>query len=182
MNVVKGAVEKLRGKLEIQSVEGEGTTILMRLPLTLAIIDGLMVRAGDRDFIIPAVSVLESIRPDRSACNRVANHGETIRIRGSLHPLVRLHALFNFEPVQEDPWDAIVVVAESNGRRKCLLVDELVGKQEVVIKSLGEQFKKTKGIAGGAILSDGRVGLILDVPGLFELCENRSEPPQESRA
>jgi two-component system chemotaxis sensor kinase CheA len=172
MDVVKRAVDKMRGKVEIDSVKDQGTTILMKLPLTLAIIDGIMVRAGDRDFIIPTVSVLESLRPERAACSSVVNRGEMIKIRESLHSLIRLHELFGFEPQHKNPWEAIVVVAESDGRRKCVLVDELVGKQEVVIKTLGEQLKNVKGMAGGAILADGRVGLILDVAGLFELSEN----------
>lgn len=171
MDVVKRAVEKMRGKVEIDSKKGHGTTVLMKLPLTLAIIDGIMVRAGDRDFIIPTISVVESIRPEKSAYNSVVNQGEMIKIRDNLHPLIRLHDVFDFEPQHKDPWEAIVVVAESDGQRKCLLVDELIGKQEVVIKSLGEQLKKVKGMAGGAILADGRVGLILDVAGLFEIGE-----------
>ena len=175
LDVARRAVDKMRGKLEIQSVKDQGTTILMKLPLTMAIIDGIIVRAGDRDFIIPTSSVIESIRPDRSACNNVANRGETIRIRDSLFPLVRLHSLFDFDSQHKDPWEAIVVLAESDERRKCLLVDDLVGKQEVVIKSLGERLKKVKGLAGCAILADGRVGLILDVPGLFELSEKSSQ-------
>ncbi|MBE9582635.1 MAG: chemotaxis protein CheA, partial [Proteobacteria bacterium] len=171
MDVVKRAVEKMRGKVEIDSKKGHGTTVLIKLPLTLAIIDGIMVRAGDRDFIIPTISVVESIRPEKSAYNSVVNQGEMIKIRDNLHPLIRLHDVFDFEPQHKDPWEAIVVVAESDGQRKCLLVDELIGKQEVVIKSLGEQLKKVKGMAGGAILADGRVGLILDVAGLFEIGE-----------
>lgn len=171
MDVVKRAVEKMRGKVEIDSKKGHGTTVLMKLPLTMAIIDGIMVRAGGRDFIIPTISVVESIRPEKSAYTSVVNQGEMIKIRDNLHPLIRLHDVFDFEPQHKDPWEAIVVVAESDGRRKCLLVDELIGKQEVVIKSLGEQLKKVKGMAGGAILADGRVGLILDVAGLFEIGE-----------
>jgi two-component system chemotaxis sensor kinase CheA len=175
MDVVRRAVDRMRGKLEIQSMKGEGTTTLIKLPLTMAIIDGIIVRAGERSFIIPTASVVEFMRPDRSAYNRVADRGETIKIRDSLYPLVRLHSLLGFDPMHEDPWEAIVVVAEGDGRRKCLLVDELIGKQEVVIKGLGEQLKNVRGMAGGAILSDGRVGLILDVPGLFELSEGYQE-------
>ena len=172
MDVVKRVLDKLRGKVEIHSVKDQGTTILMKMPLTLAIIDGIMVRAGDRDFIIPTVSVVEFLKPDRSAHSCVVNSGEMIKIRDRLHPLIRLHKIFGFDPVHENPWEAIVVVTESEGRRKCVLVDELIGKQEVVIKSLGERVKNVKGMAGGAILADGRVGLILDVAGLFELSEN----------
>ena len=172
MDVVKRAIDKLRGGLDINSVKDQGTTILMKLPLTMAIIDGITVRAGDRNYIIPTVSVVESLRPDREDCTTVAGKGEMIKIRDSLYPLVRLHRFFDFEPVHDNPWESIVVVAESDNKRKCILVDELVGKQEVVIKSLGEQLKNVKGMAGGAILADGRVGLILDVPGLFELSEN----------
>ncbi|NVM22080.1 MAG: chemotaxis protein CheA [Desulfobacterales bacterium] len=171
MDVVKMAVDNMRGKLEIDSVKDQGTRMLMKLPLTMAIIDGIVVRAGDRDFIIPTAMVVESIRPEKEACNSVVNKGEMVTIRGNLHPLIRLHELFGFEPSHSNPWEAIVVVAESDGRRKCILVDDLVGKQEVVIKSLGEQLKNVKGMAGGAILADGRVGLILDVAGLFEISE-----------
>jgi two-component system chemotaxis sensor kinase CheA len=171
MDVVKRGLDKLRGALDIDSVKDHGTTVLMKLPLTMAIIDGITVRAGDRDYIIPTGSVLESLRPDRADCNTVVDRGEMIKIRGTLYPLVRLHELFEFEPVHHNPWEAIVVVAETDGRRKCILVDKLIGKQEIVIKSLGEQLKGVKGMAGGAILADGRVGLILDVPGLFEISE-----------
>jgi len=174
MDVVKRVLDKMRGTLDIQSVKDQGTTILIKLPLTLAIIDGLTVRAGDRDYIIPTASVVESLRPDRADYNTVVDSGEMIKIRDSLYPLVRLHELFEFEPGYHNPWEAIVVVAESDGRRKCILVDELVGKQEIVIKSLGEQLKSVKGMAGGAILGDGRVALILDVPGLFEISEQWS--------
>jgi two-component system chemotaxis sensor kinase CheA len=172
MDVVKRSVENLRGKVEVLSTKGKGTSVLMKLPLTLAIIDGVMVRAGDRNFIIPTFSVLESLRPNKSDCKTVSNRGEMIKIRDSLHPLVRLHELFDFEPQNRNPWEGIVVIAESDGEQKCILVDELLGKQEVVIKSLGSHLTNAKGMAGGAILADGRVGLILDMPGLFELSEN----------
>lgn len=171
MDVVKSAVDRIRGKLEVKSAVGSGTTILMKLPLTLAIIDGIIVRAGQRDFILPTTSVVESLRPDASAYSSVVNCGEMIRIRDSLYPLVRLHELFGFEPERKNPWEAIVVVVENENRRRCVMVDELLGKQEVVIKSLGEQLKQVRGMAGGAILSDGRVGLILDIAGLFDLHE-----------
>ncbi|CAN2041977.1 two-component system, chemotaxis family, sensor kinase CheA [Candidatus Magnetomoraceae bacterium gMMP-15] len=170
MDVVKRVLDKMRGKLEINSVKNEGTTIWMKLPLTLAIIDGIIIRAGGRDYIIPTVSVVESLRPEKAACTQVVNKGEMIKIRDNLYPIIRLHEIFGFEPNYYNPWEAIVIVAESDGRCKCILVDEIVGKQEVVIKNLGG-LKKVKGMAGGAILADGRVGLIIDVSGLFEISE-----------
>jgi len=170
MDVVKRVIDNMRGKLEIHSEINKGTTIWMKLPLTLAIIDGIIVRAGERDYIMPTASVVESLRPDKESYKHVVKKGEMIQIRDSLHPLIRLHEIFGFEPKYYNPWEAIVMVAESDGRNKCILVDEIVGKQEVVIKNLGG-LKKVKGMAGGAILADGRVGLILDVASLFEISE-----------
>ncbi|NVM21194.1 MAG: chemotaxis protein CheA [Desulfobacterales bacterium] len=174
MDVVKGVIDNMRGTLDIRSATNQGTTILMKLPLTLAVIDGVTVRAGDGNYIIPTTSVLESLRPARADCTTVVERGEMIKIRDNLYPLVRLHELFDFEPACQNPWEAIVVVAQSDGQWKCILVDELVGKQEVVIKSLGGggQLNSVKGLAGGAIMADGLVGLILDVPGLFEISDN----------
>jgi len=171
MDVVKRVIDNMRGKLEVNSEPNKGTVLWLKLPLTLAIIDGIIVRAGERDYIMPTASVLESLRPDKGSCKHVVNKGEMIQIRERLYPLIRLHEIFGFEPKNYNPWEGIVVVAESDGRHKCLLVDEIVGKQEVVIKNLGG-LKKVKGMAGGAILADGRVGLILDVSGLFEISEN----------
>jgi len=171
MDVVKRVIDNMRGKLEVNSEPNKGTVIWLKLPLTLAIIDGIIVRAGKRDYIMPTASVLESLRPEKESYKHVVNKGEMIQIREKLYPLIRLHEIFGFEPMNYNPWEGIVVVAESDGRHKCILVDEIVGKQEVVIKNLGG-LKKVKGMAGGAILADGRVGLILDVSGLFEISEN----------
>lgn len=171
MDVVKRTVDSMRGKLEVRSEKGGGTTVVMRLPLTLAIIDGMLVRVGGKEYIIPTISVVESLRPDQESCSTVAGRGEMVKIRDTILPLVRLHKLFGFEPQHYNPWEAIIVVIENEGRRKCLLVDELIGKNEIVIKSLGEKLKNIKGLAGGAILADGRVGLILDAAGIFEISE-----------
>ena len=172
MDVVKRAVESMRGKLEVRSEKDIGSTVIMRLPLTLAIIDGMLVQAGDREYIIPTISVVESLRPARKFCNTLVGRGEMIKIRDKILPLIRLHKLFGFEPKYYNPWEAIIVVVENEGTRKCILVDELIGKHEIVIKSLGERLKNVKGLAGGAILADGRVGLILDAAGLFDLSES----------
>ncbi len=172
MDVVKGVLDKLRGKVEVQSTYGVGTTILLKLPLTLAVIDGIIVKAGEQSYVIPTVSVLESIRPNEEDCHMVVNQGEMVKIRDSLFPLIRLHELFDFDPDTRKPWEAIVVIAESEGKQKCILVDEILGKQEVVIKSLSGMLKNVVGLAGGAILANGRVGMILDVAGLFALSEH----------
>lgn len=171
MDVVKKGVEKLRGKVEVHSQPGKGTQFLMRLPLTLAIIDGIIVRVGHERYIIPTVAIHESIRPERKNYNTVHGKGETLMIRGNLVPILRLYETFKVEPNFTDPCEAIVVVVENEGRKRALMVDELLGKEEVVIKSLGGYMKEVKGIAGGTILGDGRVGLILDLAGLLGASE-----------
>jgi two-component system chemotaxis sensor kinase CheA len=173
MDVVKKTIEDLRGKIEIHSTPDRGCLFILKLPLTLAIIDGIIIKVADQRYILPTIAVQESLRPERTHYTTVAGKGEMIRIRDNLLPLVRLHEIFHLPSEEKDPWEALVVVAESEGKRKCLLVDELMDKQEVVIKSLGESFRKLKGISGGAIMGDGSVGLILDIPGIFDLSEHR---------
>jgi two-component system chemotaxis sensor kinase CheA len=171
MDVVKQAVEKLRGKMDIQSTEGKGTTFVTGFPLTMAIIDGMIVKVGSERYILPTVAIRQLIRPDRASYNCIVGEAETINVMGRLLPLVRLHKLFDIEPVNRNPWEATLVVMEGEKRSKCLLVDEILGKEEVVIKNLGESLKRIKGVSGGAILGDGNVGLILDPEGLFEMAE-----------
>jgi two-component system chemotaxis sensor kinase CheA len=173
MDVVKQAVEKLRGKMEIESNQGKGTTFITRFPLTLAIIDGMMVKVGEEIYILPTMAIRQTLRPLREQYNSVVNKGETINVMGQLLALVRLSDLLGVKSEQKNPWEAIVVVVESENRVKCLLVDEVIGKAEVVIKSLGSGLKHIKGVSGGAILGDGRIGLILDPGGLFELNEGK---------
>ncbi|MEN8257421.1 MAG: chemotaxis protein CheA [Thermodesulfobacteriota bacterium] len=177
MDVVKKGVEKLRGKVELISTPGEGTQFLMRLPLTLAIIDGIIVQVGQERYIIPTIAVQESIRPRRENYKTVQGQGETLMVRDSLIPIIRLNHVFEVEDSCTDITSGIVVVVEIEGRRRALLVDELLGKQEVVIKSLGGYLKDIKGLAGGTILGDGRVGLILDLAGLIGASEEKVPPP-----
>ncbi|MFC1523586.1 chemotaxis protein CheA [Thermodesulfobacteriota bacterium] len=166
MDVVKKAVEKLRGKVEVLSTTGQGSQFVIRLPLTLAIIDGIIVRIGNERYIIPTIAIQESMKPPRESYNTVHGKGETLLVRNTLVPIIRLYELFGVEPTYEDPCDGIVVIVESEGKQRALLVDELLGKQEVVIKSLGGYMKDINGVAGGTILGDGRVGLILDMAGI----------------
>lgn len=168
MDVVRRNIEKLRGRIEIQSAAGRGTTFTLLLPLTLAIIDGLIVGLGDERYIIPTLSVRESFRPRPGMVSTVHERGEVVSVRGRLTPLLRLGNHLGTRAHALDPTDGIVVVVESGDGSRGLLVDRLIGKQEVVIKSLGESFKRNNLLAGAAILGDGRVGLILDVDTLVK--------------
>jgi two-component system, chemotaxis family, sensor kinase CheA len=169
MDVVKRAIEKLKGKVEIFSTEGKGSRFLIRAPLTLAIMDGIVVRIGEERYIIPTVFVKETLRPSRGDIQTVQQKGEVVQVRKSLLPLVRLYNLLHVEPQKRDPSDALVIVAENEGFQRCLMVDDLLGKQEVVVKNLGERFKNVKGVAGATIMGDGRVGLIMDIHGIFQI-------------
>jgi len=172
MDVVKKAVENLRGTVEIASERGLYTRFLIRLPLTMAIIEGMIVQVGRERYIIPALSVEEVIKPEAKAFSTAGGGiGEMVMARGKLLPLIRLGELFSIPDHQSDLNRIVVVILENEGRRKAVVVDELLGKQEVVIKSLGKGLEHLKGLAGGAILGDGRVGLILDVKGLFQVAE-----------
>ena len=168
MDVVRRHIEKLRGRIEIRSVLGQGATFLLKLPLTLAIIDGLLVGVGPERYIMPLFAVRELFRPSADTVWTVQGRAEMALVRGALLPVVRLYRVFGVEPKSEDPLHGVLIVAEVEIRRFCVLVDEVIGKQEVVIKSLGAMFKNVPGVAGGAILGDGRVGLILDLDRLYK--------------
>jgi two-component system, chemotaxis family, sensor kinase CheA len=167
MDVVRRQIAGLRGRIEIQSARGRGTTFLMRLPLTLAIIDGLIVGVGPERYIMPVNSVREMLRPTAEMIFTMEGRAEMAMVRGELLPIVRLDRRFGISGARQNPAEALFVVVEAHGRRFCLLVDQMLGKQEVVIKSLGDAFQHVAGISGGAILGDGRVGLILDVNGVL---------------
>lgn len=182
MDVVKKGVEKLRGKVELISTPGEGSQFIIRLPLTLAIIDGIIVRVGSERYIIPTIAIQESMRPLPEQYNTVQGKGEALLIRDSLIPIIRLYHVFGVETDCMDIDDSIIVVIENEGRTRALMVDELLGKQEVVIKSLGGYMTDVEGVAGGTILGDGRVGLILDLAGLIAVSENMEPgiPPEKT--
>ncbi|MGC3957491.1 MAG: chemotaxis protein CheA [Verrucomicrobiota bacterium] len=169
MDVVRKNIEALRGRIDIASIPGQGTTFTIRLPLTLAVIDGLIVNVGDHRYIVPLTSVDQSVQPKPEQISTVQQRGEMVMIRGRLLPLVRLYKLFGCKPRNEDPTKALVVIVQDNDRQCCLMVDDLVGQQQVVIKSLGESLGAVRGVSGGAILGDGNVSLILDVPGVIDL-------------
>ncbi len=167
MDVVRQNVEALGGSVTIQTGLGRGTTFRVKLPLTLAIVEGQILAVGGQSFVLPVMSIVESVQPRREHLNRVLNRGETITIRGRVLPLIRLHRVFGITPRSEDPTAGLVVVVEQDSRQAALMVDELLGQQPVVIKSLEHNFAKVRGVAGATILGDGHVTLILDVPGLL---------------
>ena len=169
MDVVRRNIELLRGKIVIESFPGKGSKFSIHLPLTLAIIEGLLVGLGTERFILPTLSVRESFRAKPEMVVSVQEREEVVNVRGKLIPLLRLDTYFGIRTESRPVTEAIVVVVEADGQARCLLVDQLIGKQEVVIKSLGETFGSNPNLAGAAILGDGRVGLILDVAALVKL-------------
>ena len=169
MDVVKKGIEKLRGRVEINTNPGKGSTFVISLPLTLAIIEGMQVRVGQERYIIPALAILEAFRPSEDQYFTVEGRGEMILSRGNLIPMVRLDRIFDVKCDSADPWEGLVVAVEHEDQQMGLLLDELLGKEEVVIKNLGDALKDIKGLAGGAIMGDGRVGLILDIAGIWEI-------------
>ena len=162
MDVVKRNIQKLRGKIEITSEVGLGSTFTIKLPLTMAIIDGLVVRVGEDRFILPTTSVQRALRPLRESISTVHGLGEVLDLRGKFIPIHRLHQRFGISSEAQNPWDGIVVIVENAGKVSALLVDEMVSKQEVVIKNLGGFMQNLPGVAGAAILGDGSIALILD--------------------
>jgi two-component system chemotaxis sensor kinase CheA len=168
MDVVRRHIEKLRGRIDIRSTRGQGSAFFLKVPLTLAIIDGLVVGVGSERYIVPLFAVREMIRPTAETIWTVQQRGEMALVRGNLLPVLRLYRRFGVKPRSTEPTESVLVVAEVEGASYCLLVDDLIGKQEVVIKSLGETFRSVTGIAGGAIMGDGRVGLILDLDKLIK--------------
>lgn len=176
MDVVRRNIDKLRGKIEIHSEPGRGTTISLVLPLTLAIIDGMLVGVGEDRYIIPTLSIRESFRPRPGMVSTIHGRGEVVSVRGRQTPILRLGRHLGTPAKAEDPTEGIIVVVESGEDARGLLVDELIGKQEVVIKNLGSTFRNQNLLAGAAILGDGRVGLILDVDTLVRCRISTPEP------
>jgi len=171
MDVVRRNVEALRGAIDIKTVAGQGTTFTLRLPLTLATVDGLVLSVGGERFVIPTFAVRESLRPTAEQVHTVRGSACLIQIRERLIPILHLGETFSVASARPNIADATVVVLEDGGRPFAVVVDELLGKQEVVIKTLGEMFRGVRGVAGGAILGDGRIGLILDAGGLMSLID-----------
>lgn len=167
MDVVRREIERLRGRVEVRSEVGKGTTFLLRVPLTLAIIDALVIRHCGRRFILPLFTVREILKPGAAEVYTVEGRREITLVRDRVVPVTRLEAMLGETGGPGGPaGESVLLVVETGGKRLALAVDEVIGKQEVVIKSLGDWVGRVRGVAGGAILGDGSVGMILDLDGL----------------
>ncbi len=167
MDVVRRNIKDLGGTVEVRSTEGQGTVFTIRLPLTLAILDGQLIRVGAETYILPLVSIIESLQIRAGQVNVIGGEAEVYKLRDEYIPIIRLYEVFGIEPDSRDVVNALLVVVEGDGQRVGMLVDDLLGQQQVVIKSLEANYKRIEGLSGATILGDGTVALILDVPGLI---------------
>ncbi len=167
MDVVKTNIEDLRGTVEILTEQGKGSTVRVKLPLTLAIIDGMLVNVGSYIYIVPLLSIIESVKPGQKDIKTIEGKGEVIQFRGEYVSLLRLHRMFGIEANYYNPWEGLVVIVESGSNRVGIMIDELIGQQQVVIKSLDNYITESRAISGAAILGDGKVALIIDIFGLI---------------
>jgi len=178
MDVVRRNINELGGGIEIESNPGEGSAIIIRLPLTLAILDGQSIKVGEETYIVPLVSIIESIQVRADMVNMVAGKGETFKLRDEYLPVIRLHEVFGIEnPKTTNISEGLLVVVEGDGGKCGLFVDDLLGQHQVVIKSLETNYKKVEGASGATILGDGSVALILDIPDLMRLAK-KYQPAQ----
>ncbi len=173
MDVVKKNVQTMGGVVDIESVTGQGSRIIIRLPLTLAIIEGMVIRIGVETYILPLISIVESIRPGRADLSKILEKGELVNLRGEYVPVIRLSEILGISGEENDISQSVLVIVESEGGRVAIVVDELIGQQQVVIKSLEQNFMKVRGIAGATILGNGHVAFILDVRGLLKFSRRR---------
>ena len=180
MDVVRRNVEALQGSISIRSQKGKGCRMIVRLPLTLAILDGLLVRVANDSYVIPLLSVVESINQKDRDIKSVLSKGEVITLRGEIVPLLRLDRILNLRQSHDHTESNLLVIVEDQGRKYSLAVDELLGQQQVVIKNLEANFQKVPGVAGATILGDGRVALILDINGISALASKHASSPATS--
>jgi len=176
MDVVRRNIKDLGGNVELKSELGQGTTIVITLPLTLAIVDGQSVSVGTETYIVPLVTVVESLQLQPGAVSHIYEHGEVFSFRGEYLPVIRLHEVFGVLPRSDSLYDGLMMIVEGDGRRAGLFIDELLGQQQVVIKSMETNYARIDGVGGATILGEGTVALILDVPGLL-----RMTPPARQR-
>ena len=172
MDVVKKNIEKLNGRIDVKSVAGQGSTFVLRIPLTLAIIDGMLVRVGNTKYTIPVLAIRETIKPEMSMITYTPDGGEILSLRDDFIPVIRLHELFNTSPDSKELNEGILVIAEDAGMPVAIFIDEIVGQQQTVIKGLSDYIGKARGCSGCTILGDGSVSLILDLSTLVTMAQD----------
>ncbi len=182
MDVVRKNIKDLGGKVEVSTTPGEGTTFTIRLPLTLAILDGQLIQVGQETYIIPLVSIIESFEVDVSKINSIDRANEVYKIRDEYIPLIRLYDVFDVQPETTCLQECLLVVVEGDGGKAGLLVDDLLSQQQVVIKSLETNYKRVPGFSGATILGDGTISLILDMSGLLILASEMQSTPNYANA
>jgi len=180
MDVVKKNLERIKGKIDVTSTPGQGSKIILRIPLTLAIIDGMIVRVGSATCIVPTLSMLEAYRPVMDQITITPDGDELAKVRENFLPVIRLHEVLGKKPDSSNLEDGILIVLESQETRFCLFIDEILGQQQTVIKGLSKYIGNVSGVSGCTILGDGGVCLILDVGTLIEAAENKSIRYKES--
>jgi two-component system chemotaxis sensor kinase CheA len=173
LDVVRRAVERLRGRIEVQNSEGRGCAFIMRMPLTMAITDGMVIKVGSQRYILPTANIQKAVRPDESDISTVNQRAEMFSFQDEMLPVFRLHRLFNIPDAQTRLTSGLLVVISEGKQRCALFVDDLLIQTQVVTKSLGPGAENTSCVAGGAIMGDGTVGLILDAVGIIELARQR---------
>jgi two-component system chemotaxis sensor kinase CheA len=171
MDVVKKNIEGIGGRVELSSKTGEGSTVTIRLPLTLAILDGLSVAVGDQTYIVPLSFISESLQPKSEDIKDISGQGQVVHVRGEYVPMVALHEVFGIQPRVTNPADGILVLLEGEGKKVALFVDELLGQHQVVIKSLETNYRRVPGISGATIMGDGRVAMIMDVTAMIKMAQ-----------
>jgi two-component system, chemotaxis family, sensor kinase CheA len=174
MDVVRRNIKELGGSIEVSSTAGRGSRFVITLPLTLAIVDGQSVSVGSETYIVPLITIIESLQLKPGGVNRIAGHQEVFWFRDGYVPVVRLHEMFGVKSRAAELHEGLIMVVEGDGRRVGLFVDDLLGQQQVVIKSLETNFRRVDGVSGATILGDGAVALILDVPGLIRAASLRA--------
>ncbi|MGB1028585.1 MAG: chemotaxis protein CheA [Pseudoalteromonas marina] len=179
MDVVKRNIQSLNGSVEVTSAPGVGSTFTIRLPLTLAILDGQLVKVAQHTYIIPLISIVESLQIDIAKVSRVGKNLDVLRLRDEYIPILRLYDIFNHDNAIESLDKTLLVVVETDNQKVGLLVDDLLSQQQVVIKSLEANYQKVDGISGATILGDGRVSLIVDISGLIKLSGLKKPGSQE---
>lgn len=175
MDVVKRNIQGMGGRVEIQSKKGEGTNTRIVLPLTLAILDGMSIKVGNETFILPLSTVLESLQPAKGDMYAMAGDDVVLKVRDEYLPVIAIHEVLDVENAITDPTQSIAVIVQGEGRRYAMLVDELIGQQQVVVKNLEDNYRKVPGVSAATILGDGSVALILDITGLHRLSRVKKE-------